>query len=248
MPLSKADLFDVDFLDAPELRSDGRVTTPTSVYMTTTGVSTTSGTSTVVSNPPADGEGFLTGRDHPVEAGDLLVITGSTGADGTYTVATIVDDVTVTVVEPIPTSTGGTYQWVYPAGSSKIGFNPTGQSITTASNVQQALKDVAAAITGGSGITEAQHQALDTLVHDIDENSYDEVTRVNGLISQIVTWDSPAKTLKIRDVVMTRNSLGRITQIVWTQYDALGAVKETLTEVLSRTCNRVSSITRTRVP
>ncbi len=102
--------------------------------------------------------------------------------------------------------------------------------------------------SGSSGITEAQHQALDTLVHAIDENSFDEVIRVNGLVMQVITWTSPAKTLKIREETLTRNSLGRITQYQAIQYDGVGAVKETLTETYTRVCGRVVSVTRVRTP
>lgn len=251
MPLTKADLVDVDIIDAYELKSDGRATTPVSIYQTTVGISTTSGTQTVVSNPPADGEGFLTGRDHPVEVGDFLVIVGSLPggiADGAYTVASVVDDVTVTVVQPIATSTGGAYTWVYPAGASKVGFDPTGQTITAANGLQQAVTDIANAVTGG-GITEPQHQLLRTLVHEIDANSYDVVTRVNDRVMQIVTWDSPAMLLKIREVNVTRDTIGRVITHQAKQYDIFGALKETLTETVARTsCGRIATINRVRVP
>jgi hypothetical protein len=246
MPLTKADFKDVDILDSYELKSDGRATTTPSVYRTTTAVSTTSGTNTIVSGLGPDGEGLLYSSDHPVEAGDFVRLVGSSGADGTYVVATIVDDTSVTVEGSIPTSTGGTLTWFYPSGASRVGFDPTGQTITTAANLQAALKDVANAVTGG-GITEGQHQNLDTLVHEIDENSYDDVTRdVNDRVSNVTTWDSPAMLLKIREVQVTRNSLGRVTQLVTIQYDGFGAVKETLTETVSRTCSKVASITRVR--
>lgn len=248
MPLTKADFKDVDILDSYELRSDGRVITPASVYLTTTGITTDSGTKQVVSSLGPDGEGLLNSADHPVEVNDILVITGTSGGlgDGTFTVATIVDDVTVIVNEAIGTSTGGTLQWVYPPGGSRVGFNPVGQSVTVATTLQAALTDVANAVIGG-GITEGQHQLLDTLVHEIDENSYDVVTRdVNGRVSNVTTWASPALLLKIREVQTTRNSLGRIQQLVTIQYDGLGAVKETLTETVTRACDGIASITRVR--
>lgn len=102
--------------------------------------------------------------------------------------------------------------------------------------------------SGGSGITESQHQTLDTLVHEIDENSFDEVTRSGGRVMQIITWDSPAKLLKIREEAVTRDSLGRVTQYQAIQYDGVGAVKETMTETYTRVCGRVTSVLRVRVP
>jgi hypothetical protein len=54
--------------------------------------------------------------------------------------------------------------------------------------------------TGGSGITEPQHEALDTLTHDIDETSYDEVTYGSGSrVASYIVWASAAKLLKIRE-------------------------------------------------
>jgi hypothetical protein len=102
--------------------------------------------------------------------------------------------------------------------------------------------------SGGGGITEAEHQDLDTLVHAIAETSYDEVTRADGRISRVITWTSPAKLLKIREIAIVRDSIGRIAQCVWTQYDYTGAVKETMVETFARSCSSVSSVTRTRTP
>jgi hypothetical protein len=153
-PLRKSDVQDADFVDAYELASDGLAATPSAVYLTTTGVSTTNLTSTVVSQLPADGEGLKTSADHPVQVGDLLVIAGSSPAgiaDGQYTVATVVNDTSVTVVEVIPNSTGGILTWVYPAGASRVGFNPAGQEVTSATTVGQALVDIANAISVAAG-------------------------------------------------------------------------------------------------
>jgi hypothetical protein len=153
-PITKADVKDLDFIDAYELASDGRATTSKSVYLTTSGVSTTALTQTVVSTMPSDGEGLLTSDDHPVQVGDLLFITGSLpggAADGQYTVASIPTDTSVTVVQPIADSTGGTLTWVYPSGASEVGFNPAGQSVTTANNLEQAVTDIANAITVAPG-------------------------------------------------------------------------------------------------
>lgn len=97
------------------------------------------------------------------------------------------------------------------------------------------------------GITEPEHLALDTLVHEIDENSYDEVIRnANGRVVSITVWTDPSKTLKIRETQVTRGFRERVTTVVTIQYDGLGAVKETLTETYVRACGKVVSITRVR--
>lgn len=99
----------------------------------------------------------------------------------------------------------------------------------------------------GGGISEAEHQVLDTLVHEIDENSFDEVIRTDCKVSQVITWTNASKTLKIRERTITRDADGRWLSIVSKQYDGTGTLKETLTETVTRTARgKLASITRTR--
>lgn len=96
----------------------------------------------------------------------------------------------------------------------------------------------------GSGITEEQHQHLDTLTHWIDQTSYDEVTRTGGKVTSIVTWDSIAKNYKIREEIISRVS-GKVSQVVTHQYDRItGDLKETLTETYVRSNGKVVNIVR----
>lgn len=95
--------------------------------------------------------------------------------------------------------------------------------------------------TGSGGITEAQHEALDTLVHDLSENYYLEVVRTSGRVTDIITWTDSGKTLKVREANITRTS-GIVSQIVEKQYDGTGSLKYTMTYTVNRTGNQVSSI------
>lgn len=107
---------------------------------------------------------------------------------------------------------------------------------------------VVVSLISGSGITEAQHQNLDTLNHWVDENSYDELTRTGGKVTHVIVWDSPSKNVMIREELITRVS-GKVSQLVAKQYDrGTGLLKETMTEVYTRTGGKVTAITRTRVP
>lgn len=153
MPIRKVDIIDADFADSSELASDGY-----SSYLTTTVVSTNSGTKIVTVNLPSDGEGLITGLDHPVEAGDRIRLTGTSGgADGYYTINAVLTDTTFSVVESISTSTGGTAHFIYPSGASKLGFDNTGVTLTSAKNVQDALKDVAVSVVAiGGAIVEIE--------------------------------------------------------------------------------------------
>lgn len=99
---------------------------------------------------------------------------------------------------------------------------------------------------GGSGITESQHEGLDTLVHEIDENSYDEVTYTGSDVTSYIVWTSAAKTRKIREEQYTYGTGHRVSQCVTTQYDGTGAVKMTMTETYTYVNSRVNTVTRVK--
>jgi len=235
--LSKNDISDLDFVDAPELESDGQSTFLTGFTV----VSTTSSTKRVVLLDVH----IINDPDQRVEPTDIIILAGTTGADGVYTVASVIDDVTLSVEEAIADSTGGTASFRWPPGASRVGLDPTGLAQTTAHNVQDAIKDLDGAITGG-GITEAQHELLDTLVHEIDESSYDEVTYGSGnLVSTYIVWETAAKMKKIREEQYTYAG-SKVSQSVTIQYDGTGAVKMTVTETYTYSGSRVTSVTRTK--
>ena len=87
----------------------------------------------------------------------------------------------------------------------------------------------------GGGLTENQHEALNTLDHDIAQTSYMELTRNGaGKVSTITIWTSPAKTIKVRESIFTRDGSGRVIQDTTTQYDSTGAFKNSLTTIFTR--------------
>lgn len=96
----------------------------------------------------------------------------------------------------------------------------------------------------GSGLTPASHEALDTLVHDLAESCYFEVTRASGRVSDLTWYTDSGKGTKVREVNLTRTS-GKISQIVVKQYDGTGTIitGQTLTGTVARTGGRVDSIT-----
>jgi len=98
-----------------------------------------------------------------------------------------------------------------------------------------------------SGISEPDHEALDTLVHDINESSYDEITRSGRRVTKVTTWSDSSKVLKIREVDLSYTG-SRLAQSITYQYDASGSVSQTLTETFSYIggSRRVSSITRVK--
>lgn len=195
--LSKNDISDLDFVDAPELESDGQ-----SYFITgVTVVSTTSATKRIVFS----GTYIINDPDQRIEPTDIVVLSGTSGADGTYTVASIIDDTTLAVVEAIADSVGGTANFRWPPGAHRVGFDPTGMTQTTAHNVQDALKDLDGAISGG-GITDAEHRALRHLIHFIETNSpgdgfgagplYCETNYTSNVFPTDETWYETSAKLK----------------------------------------------------
>lgn len=93
-----------------------------------------------------------------------------------------------------------------------------------------------------SGISEPQHENLDSLVHMISEDSYEEVTRSSGRVSNITYWTDSGKTKKIRETVLTRSS-GRVSQVDEIQYDGDGIECQRMTGVITRSGGFVTDIT-----
>lgn len=97
-------------------------------------------------------------------------------------------------------------------------------------------------LTGGSGITEGQHDALDDLVHWLAETNYQEIVRSAGKVTNVINWTDSGKTVKIREMVITR-SAGKVSQLDFIQYDGSGTEKQRLTGVITRDGNgKVSTI------
>jgi hypothetical protein len=138
--ISKADISDADIVDSYELKSDGY--SSNSIYFTTTVVSTAAGTKTIIVNSASDGTGLLYSHDHPLQAGDIAWLSGTSAADGYYTVASIINDTTFTVNENIASSSGGSVQFRYSSGGSKVGINSANLTYSKSNNVQAVLNDL----------------------------------------------------------------------------------------------------------
>jgi len=221
--ITNKDIEDGSIIDAEELASDG-----TSEY--NTGVS-------VVSTTASTKEVLFTGtnlylirdKDARAESGDKIVLSGTTGADGTYTIDEVLTDTKVTVVESINDSTGGTASFRYPPGASKVGVDPSSIAGTSATNVQQVLEEISA----GSGWGEDDHENADTLVHEIAEDSEGVITyNSDGEVTNVVIRDQ-SDTPKIREVDITWSD-GEISSFTETQYKGDGSEKYHLDTTLSK--------------
>lgn len=99
--------------------------------------------------------------------------------------------------------------------------------------------------TAGSGITEPQHEVLDTLTHELAETAYTENTYTSGKLTQVIVWTSVAKLIKIRQSVFTYTG-ANLTTSVTTQHNGAGAVIATLTKVFSYASGNLVNIQTTR--
>jgi hypothetical protein len=246
--LSRFDIDDLEIIDAIELKSDG-----TTVIMTgVTVVSTTYSTKRVVVN----GVYLVNEPDQRIEPTDKVTLTGTSGggaADGNYTVAEVVDDTTFVVVESIADSTGGTAEFFHPSGALRVGFDHTGLTHTTAHEVQDAIKDLDSAITGG-GITENGHKVLRQLIHFLPDGPGDgfatspyKETLPSGDIfpTSVIWWTSSAKLIKLVEKTISYNVNKSIASIIWKIYDGTGTLLIQATDTISYTGIFETSRTRT---
>lgn len=234
--LRKSDITDTEFLDQEELTSDGSF-----VYLTTSVISTTASTKTVVVSLASDGEGLITGEDHPAESGDIVILTGTSGANGQYSIDQVLSDTSFTVVEAILDSTGGSADYHYRAGAKVIGFDPTGLTSIFAHNVQEALAELDASIASSADyLTEAQHPALRQLIHLADEGGpfegfptgvYQETTPAGSPFpTSVIWWSSSAKVGKIVEETVSYNPNKTIATDNWKVYNTDGTTM--LAEIL----------------
>lgn len=98
----------------------------------------------------------------------------------------------------------------------------------------------------GGGISEAQHEVLDTLVHELAETSYLEATRSGGQISAVTVWTNILKTTKIREALITRGG-GQVTVVIEKQYNGAGTLVQTLTHTITRSGGQVASVATVEV-
>lgn len=108
-----------------------------------------------------------------------------------------------------------------------------------------AVLRVADPVGANDALTLGSHDTLDTLAHNLSETCYTELTRDgSNRVTDVITWTTPAKTTKVREMNITRTS-GRISQVVLKQYDGSGVLIQTLTRVIARSGGRISTITDT---
>lgn len=226
--LSREDFRDDHIVDQTELASDGNV-----VFINDATVVSTVASTKVITFSGID---IIDDPDENVEANDIIVLSGTSGgaADGVYTVNQILSSTTLNVVETIADSTGGTADFKYPPGASKVGFDASGLTTVTADNVQDAIEELDAA-AGGSGMTTTQHKTVRQLIHFVETNSPGEGFGAGPYQSEILpnpttdifptseTWyETSAKTNKICRWEGTYNANKTLATEKWIIYKSDG--------------------------
>jgi len=95
------------------------------------------------------------------------------------------------------------------------------------------------------GFTEAQHEAFDTLAHELVEDAYEEYAYSGARVTGVITWATPSKLLKIREEQFTYSG-NNLTVAITIQYDGAGAELYRLTETLTYSGGRVTSVSNVR--
>jgi len=93
----------------------------------------------------------------------------------------------------------------------------------------------------GSGISTPEHEALDTLVHNLSETVWKEATYVANKLTAFIIWTTSGKTLKVRESTFTYTA-NKLTGSVVIQYNGAGAVVQTLTSTFTYSGNNLSNV------
>lgn len=94
-----------------------------------------------------------------------------------------------------------------------------------------------------AGLTESNHETLDTLKHSLSEPSYFQIERnISEDVEKIVYYKDNTLNVKIREDEIVRNIDDDVIQIIKRQYDSLGNVIETETQNINRIDGDVISI------
>jgi len=124
----------------------------------------------------------------------------------------------------------------------RVGNDLTFQDVTNPT--PHTLTDL---LSGGGSFSEAQHEGLSTLVHEIDQTSWEEYIYTGSDVTGSIIWSDNSRSRKIREEQYTYSTGHRVSQVVTIQYDGFGVEKMRMTEAYTYTSNgRVSNVQRTK--
>lgn len=93
----------------------------------------------------------------------------------------------------------------------------------------------------------AAHENYDTLVHDLAESNFQEVSYSSGLVTAITYWTTSAKLLKIRETLFSYTVAQLVSSVVDRQFNGAGAqVTQLLHTYIYNPDETLASITTVR--
>ena len=94
-----------------------------------------------------------------------------------------------------------------------------------------------------TGMTEIEHESIDTLKHSLSEQSFFQVERdINDDVEKIVYYKDSTLATKIREDEIVRDVDGDVVQMIKRQYDANGTTVKTEIQTINRVDGDVASI------
>lgn len=96
--------------------------------------------------------------------------------------------------------------------------------------------------TTTSGISLDTHETIDSLVHQLSEDTYQEIVRdSSGKVIEVNVLTSMGGTL-IRKTSISRNAQGQVFQVTENQYDGTGSLVQTLVTDITRDGGQVTVV------
>lgn len=103
-------------------------------------------------------------------------------------------------------------------------------------------------VTASGGLTLEDHENIDSLVHNISEDTYTEIIRDGGKVTEVDTLTAPAGT-DVRKVLVTRDPNGVVTGTVDIQYNSAGVeIQRLITTINRNSSGTVVSVETEEIP
>lgn len=99
---------------------------------------------------------------------------------------------------------------------------------------------------GSSDLSIPEHETLDTLVHNLNEDLYEEIEYTGFKVSAVVTYTDIAKATKIREQLITYNGF-KVDTVTTIQYNSSGVEVQRFVEQINYSGFLTTSIVGTRI-
>jgi hypothetical protein len=199
--------------------------------------STTSGTNLIVSNSASF-------QDWRIEAGDTAYIYGNgVTNDGYTTIVSVIDQRKITVARALGTTISSGMLVVFnPAGATKIGVDTENLSNISGANLQEVIESIDFSLSNLGNA--ANHEDIDSLVHNLSEDYYEEFVYSSGKVTAVIAWQDSSREKKVRESIYTYTN-GKISHDADIQYNALGIEIQRLARDYTYSGSRLLSIQTT---